>query len=1599
MHFRLHPRPSRAPRPAAHLSPDSAARARTVILPRPCLDMADEVNVSDEDLFPDLLASTCRSRKRMRQKRGAVWLPQGQEELAARLPPSVRLDVVPGDGKCLFHCFQRALPDTDVASLMAAAGCSQEAWGDEEHLTLLADAGQLQVVVWPVDLDNFAAGIQREKMRRFGPGSSCRRLDLVHWSRCSAGLHFDRLVLELPPSIPRAGSPAAAAATSAEEGRDEHAPVPAVQLSQAPDDGRGNLSGRGQQPPALGQDRVEQDVEELLRLFLANESCEDFLRSLPEYVSEDGAPKTLPEMDAWLESAIQGMAGEAINSKARLEMLPYLADTTLYPLIVLCEAAAQANGIPFEFLLDSFVAVAHSLLNKHFCVHLGQYESKSRYWVVGTAEPGVGKSPAIEPIMQILFGVLRDHAALLHGSPSDDFHFMQSSTTAAAIDKLRSCDGYLCLYTGEAGRCLDLGFAAGGKSDASKVVDLTFFLDAAHGAEFSHQTLWDRQRKMKEKVPNPNSPVPMSERLCIQATNMHILWLQQELYLAKYWCLLGKQKPIGLLQRCLFAFGSQKHRYNPQLIRFFDRVFAPVVKKVFTYILQNLGPKADKAVGHSLELSPEQTRLVSRVQQTLALCGQRKAMPATLRDAMPKALFWLGTGLITNQVLGNAFEAVWRDRPEFDRHVSDDAFCSAVHFIARRYLSGMAVVTTCIGEQLWIGMDLLTKSEVEDPQRLLLTVLRKSAGSTITISSICNADLGIRRDAASESASTRARAQEACRVALQRLRDLGFGVYIPESDGETAKLIKFSRETKTPAARSWLHEHRVSLQFFPLRGVDARGSAAAQEPRPDGTFVPDGRTESAAEADVVPAVQPKRSGESQAKTAENSGLAGEGSLDPSRKRARRRVATEIETSSVLETPLLSRALFHEKCAEWFRIRNIRSVCVKTAYDEEKWERVARCRESHDCAVQWRLSYFLRPLQVPANTFLVVRYDTHTHSGEPRTGRVWSPQGLQAAREYLRDHETPTLRGLTAYIARQVPSEDVSRRGAISNWLRQSRQRQKREEAPVPEHVDTSLRCIEEWARSCKASNAATLYVLSPYILSGSEVCILFSSAGMLEGTIARYAFDRVHLAVDGKYKVSNRGWTIFSVSFLCKDFPRNTSLFHAKAGPSPRVPGRATTTRAFPVLQAILQAETAENIVRVFRALCKAWSEQRADDAVLPSVVKQVHKDYLDSIEKTRQEVFPLSRPVNDYFHLAEKEKTISAKCCKLVLHKAKYVKENYDWVVYTLSNIRFAPRPDLFSHLWQGMLTRLVALGESEVARYLHKEFCVLLPGADMKLPNIPSELALGKDAKYFFAPHWTGLWGVFPGTASGNQPAEALHSPWQQLLAAEKAVPNVCTIFPIMQKVYEQWRATYSWDSASALSPMPSGVDPGLVNGRVLARVGRSPALDYHTAIAGGRRLVHVRELQDRAWMAIARSTEKDLVEGDAEVGLNILDTTSANMGTLLFQRGILTILDDEREEVKGTLGNFEWPHHAPGGRPILFHNEPFNRVFGDVKYVYVTAKETFCTCAAFMLYMQCEHVVYAESRSFSCRQGTRDFAALPAQQKRGRPKGSGSIVRGKK
>ena len=224
--------------------------------------------------------------------------------------------------------------------------------------------------------------------------------------------------------------------------------------------------------------------------FLEGGDCRSFLLSPPSYVTDTrGAPMNVQSSSVFVERFLQDVLKDhinAINAKAALEVQPFIADTSYYPLHVLLQASCQALGWTPVFLLDSLYSVCCSFMQKDVFTQLACYKNRHRYWSNRVAPAGAGKSPSMKPLVTLALAVPRR-------SEKDDFHFQQSSTTAACIDKSRQCDAYVLLWSTDAGRCLSEKFARGGETDMSKHVDLTFVLDAAHGEEFSHQTMQTRQ--------------------------------------------------------------------------------------------------------------------------------------------------------------------------------------------------------------------------------------------------------------------------------------------------------------------------------------------------------------------------------------------------------------------------------------------------------------------------------------------------------------------------------------------------------------------------------------------------------------------------------------------------------------------------------------------------------------------------------------------------------------------------------------------------------------------------------------------------------------------------------------------------------------------------------------------------------------------------------------------------------------------------------------------------------------------------------------------------------------------------------------------------
>ena len=230
----------------------------------------------------------------------------------------------------------------------------------------------------------------------------------------------------------------------------------------------------------------------------------------------------------------------------------------VYPACVLFLASARACGIPPVFFIDTFHTLLSSILNKHYHVKMGRWKSKNRHWMVGTANVGEGKSPGLKEFINALMEVMAECLDRTVGRPSGRYHFQQGSTSAAAVDKLRLCQSYLCMYSPDATRVLCPAAAGGGHTDPHKYVDLIMFLDAAHGEEIEQSTKGDRQKQdaLHKKVQNPVAPQQAIEGLHMDPTNVHVLFLQQDDIFTTWWARLAVNKRVGLPQRCLFSFGG-----------------------------------------------------------------------------------------------------------------------------------------------------------------------------------------------------------------------------------------------------------------------------------------------------------------------------------------------------------------------------------------------------------------------------------------------------------------------------------------------------------------------------------------------------------------------------------------------------------------------------------------------------------------------------------------------------------------------------------------------------------------------------------------------------------------------------------------------------------------------------------------------------------------------------------------------------------------------------------------------------------------------------------------------------------------------------------
>lgn len=191
---------------------------------------------------------------------------------------------------------------------------------------------------------------------------------------------------------------------------------------------------------------------------------------------------------------------------------------------------------------------------------------------MGTAQPGSGKSPALDAIVDCLGRVLSQHSDSAPGHRWDKFHIFEAMTHCAAVDKLKLTDGYGTIVAGEGGPLLCPSWPVSSTWNQTTHLNLARFLDSAHGGAVPWETVFDRKSKreaaegeLRADACNP-----------LERTNVTIVLLQQQSVYQQWWVASEHRNRIGLAQRCLFSFGAAREpgrRSGKPLRRFASRPY------------------------------------------------------------------------------------------------------------------------------------------------------------------------------------------------------------------------------------------------------------------------------------------------------------------------------------------------------------------------------------------------------------------------------------------------------------------------------------------------------------------------------------------------------------------------------------------------------------------------------------------------------------------------------------------------------------------------------------------------------------------------------------------------------------------------------------------------------------------------------------------------------------------------------------------------------------------------------------------------------------------------------------------------------------------
>ena len=177
-------------------------------------------------------------------------------------------------------------------------------------------------------------------------------------------------------------------------------------------------------------------------------------------------------------------------------------------------------------------------------------------------------------------------------------------------------------------------------------------------------------------------------------------------------------------------------------------------------------------------------------------------------------MYWFGTSVMLNHIMQHCWPHVLSSTmPEsLPTCVSDEAFCSAVAFVHRRFAYGHAVLSVSAQEAAWLAPEAAARKERSDLTPTVLRLLRSNPGSCVRFHHVLQAELGLKRMWERGGPAERQLVQQHVQRIWLALKDLGVGTL--RGEGSEMHLHKLSRAALPAPTVAWLRRVRVPLLLF-----------------------------------------------------------------------------------------------------------------------------------------------------------------------------------------------------------------------------------------------------------------------------------------------------------------------------------------------------------------------------------------------------------------------------------------------------------------------------------------------------------------------------------------------------------------------------------------------------------------------------------------------------------------------------------------------------------------------------------------------------------------------------------------------------------------